>query len=106
VAVIRRSRDILEKAANDNRVRFPRLDALRWRVDVSISSSSLSRVMQPAILMEMTLGDGTIRTFEVPVDQFHDLRFNVAKVREPCHKSVKGEGLSGECVWGGRASVS
>ena len=28
----------------------------------------------------MTLSDGTIRTFEVPVDKFHDLRYNVAKV--------------------------
>ena len=33
-----------------------------------------------AQLMEMTLSDGRVWTFEVPQDRFHELRFNVAKV--------------------------
>ena len=31
-------------------------------------------------LMEMTLSDGRVWTFEVPQDKFHELRYSVAKV--------------------------
>jgi hypothetical protein len=30
--------------------------------------------------MEMTLSDGTIKTFEVQVSKFHELRYNVTYV--------------------------
>lgn len=49
-------------------------------MDVAISSSSLLRVFRPCILMQVALSDGRIKTFDVPVDQFHQLRYNVAKV--------------------------
>ena len=29
---------------------------------------------------QMTLSDGNIKTFEVPIDKFNELRYNVAKV--------------------------
>ena len=50
------------------------------RVDVTISSSFLSRALRPTILMEMTLSDGRVKCFEMPVEVFHELRYNVAKV--------------------------
>ena len=77
---ILRSRQQLETAALEHRIRFPKLDKLRWRVDVSIASGSLSRVMRPSILMQLILSDGRIKTFEVSQDQFNQLRFGVAKV--------------------------
>eukprot|EP00976_Prorocentrum_cordatum_P097356 1190955-Prorocentrum_minimum.AAC.1 len=68
----------------------------RWRVDVTIASNSLARVLRPSMLMEMTLSDGSIKTFEVRVglrsglvtqafcyvvspEQFHALRHAVAR---------------------------
>jgi hypothetical protein len=41
-------------------LKYPSLDDLRWRVEVTISTSALSRVLKPSVLLEMTLSDGTI----------------------------------------------
>ena len=75
---ILRSRSQLERTA----LRPPnaKLDKLRWRVDVIISSGSLSRVMRPSILMQLILSDGRIQTFEVSQEQFNQIRHGVAKV--------------------------
>lgn len=62
------------------RIRCPRLERLRWRVDVVISTGSLSRVMRPTLLFQMVLSSGAIKSFQVSVEQFHQLRFGVAKV--------------------------
>uniref|UniRef100_A0A7S2R5K4 COMM domain-containing protein 5 n=1 Tax=Rhizochromulina marina TaxID=1034831 RepID=A0A7S2R5K4_9STRA len=77
---LRTHRSGLEDMHIQNRVRFPRLEGLHWRVDVTISSSSLLRVFRPSILMRMRLSNGNFKTFEVSVEQFHQLRYNVAKV--------------------------
>lgn len=50
------------------------------RVDVTISSGSLTKVMRPVVTMETRTSDGSIHTFEVPADQLHQLRYSVAKV--------------------------
>jgi hypothetical protein len=60
---------------------FTHLQKLRWRIDVTISSGSLSRVMRPSILFQLYLTDGTVKTFEVSVEQFSQLRYSVAKVQ-------------------------
>ena len=74
----------LERMALEDRSstnpRFPRLEQLHWRIDVAISSSSLLRVFRPSILLQMTLSDGRMKTFDVSIEQFHQLRYNVAKV--------------------------
>ncbi len=136
-----------EPSSRKGNVKFPGMANLRWRVDVTISTSSLNRALKPTILMEMVLTDGlipppppknnshqtqlhlsrsmffltaaaqdmcihmfaeckcitlqpltnssfqtfffgiqhskcagSIKTFELSVEQFHELRFNVAKV--------------------------
>ncbi|KAK3739103.1 hypothetical protein QZH41_018237, partial [Actinostola sp. cb2023] len=71
-------RSQLDEAANT--ARLPKLDSLRWRVDVAISTSALNRVLEPSILMETKLSDGNVQTFEVPLSKFHQLRYNVAYV--------------------------
>mmetsp|Transcript_21881 Transcript_21881/g.65598 ORF Transcript_21881/g.65598 Transcript_21881/m.65598 type:complete len:148 (+) Transcript_21881:149-592(+) len=58
---------------------FPRLAGVRWRVDVSISTSSLDRVMRPTVTMEWTLDDGRVEAFEMSVDQFQKMRYDTAK---------------------------
>ena len=47
------SRSALESVALTNRLHFAQLDKLRWRIDVIISSGSLSRIMRPNILMQV-----------------------------------------------------
>ncbi|KAL5012932.1 hypothetical protein ScPMuIL_011483 [Solemya velum] len=55
----------IDQKALASRPRLPRLETLKWRVDVAISTSVLNRVLDPSILMEMMLSNGTIHTFEV-----------------------------------------
>ena len=83
--VITKSRAALEAAALRTRIGFPGLSKLRWRIDVTISSGSLSRVMRPSILMQMVLSDGRIRTFDVSVVQFNQLRYGAAKMLRDMH---------------------
>ncbi|XP_038063090.1 COMM domain-containing protein 5-like [Patiria miniata] len=79
-AVYGAKRSSLEAALVKNRSRLPTLDRLRWRLDVGISTSALNRVLEPTILMETTLSNGSIHNFEVPVSKFHELRYSVAYV--------------------------
>ncbi|KAG8553544.1 hypothetical protein GDO81_003458 [Engystomops pustulosus] len=69
---------ILEDAALRQGNRLPTVEDMRWRVDVAISTSSLSRALQPSILMQMKLSNGESHRFEVPVSKFQELRYNVA----------------------------
>eukprot|EP01031_Cornospumella_fuschlensis_P025604 gene25604-30922_t len=62
------------------RISFAKLQKLRWRIDVCISTGSLSRVMRPQILMQMVTREGAVHTFEVSAEQFNQLRYSVAKV--------------------------
>lgn len=64
----------------------PTLTSLTWRVDVVLSSSSVTRVMQPFVIMRVGLSDGTFRTIEMSVKAFHDLRFRVAEALHSLHK--------------------
>ena len=73
-------REELIEAQKEHRTSLPELDAINWRVDVSVSTTSMARVMRPTLLMRVTLSDGTIRTFECSVRKFHELRYNLARV--------------------------
>lgn len=57
-----------------------KLEKLGWRLDVAISTSALSRVLEPTIVMEMTVDGDRKETFEVQPSQFHQLRFAVASL--------------------------
>ncbi|XP_067853399.1 COMM domain-containing protein 5 isoform X1 [Heptranchias perlo] len=73
-------RSVLEAAALQQANRLPSIQDFRWRVDVAISSSSLTRALQPAILMQLKLSNGDTHRFEVPVAKFQELRYNVALI--------------------------
>ena len=47
---------------------------------MSISSGSLSRVMVPTLLFQVTLSNGKIHTFGVNIQEFNQLRYGVAKM--------------------------
>jgi hypothetical protein len=73
------NRGLLEEAVRHDRVRFPSIADFSWRIDVTISTCALSRVLRPSVLCRMTLTNGSIRTFEMSVEQFHQLRYKVAR---------------------------
>ncbi|KAM7389025.1 hypothetical protein PAMP_023023 [Pampus punctatissimus] len=73
-------RAVLDAATSQNDPHLPTIDEFKWRVDVAISTSSLARALQPSVLMQMKLSDGSFHRFEVPVSKFQDLRYNVALI--------------------------
>ncbi|KAI5624697.1 COMM domain-containing protein 5, partial [Silurus asotus] len=73
-------RPALNAYAMQHAPRLPKLEKLRWRVDVAISTSSLSRALQPSILMQLKLSDGNLHQFEVPMSKFQELRYNVTLI--------------------------
>uniref|UniRef100_A0A3P9N6E6 COMM domain-containing protein 5 n=1 Tax=Poecilia reticulata TaxID=8081 RepID=A0A3P9N6E6_POERE len=73
-------RPALEAASSQNDPHLPTLEEFKWRVDVSISTSSLARALQPSVLMQLKLSDGSFQRFEVPVSKFQELRYNVALI--------------------------
>ncbi|KAG7517267.1 hypothetical protein JOB18_003065 [Solea senegalensis] len=73
-------RAALEAASSQKDPHLPTVEDLKWRVDVAISTSSLARALQPSVLMQMKLSDGTFHRFEVPVSKFQELRYNVALI--------------------------
>lgn len=73
-------RAVLEAAASQKDPQLPTVADFKWRVDVAISTSSLARALQPSVLMQMKLSDGSFHRFEVPVSKFQDLRYNVALI--------------------------
>jgi hypothetical protein len=52
---------------------YHKLERFRLRVAVTISNGSLANVMKPSIMMQMTLSEGRVVTFEVSIEQFHKL---------------------------------
>ncbi len=58
----------------------PTLKSFIWRLDVSISTSSLIRNLEPSIIVQMHLSDDRKVSFEMSLSSFHLLRFNVAFV--------------------------
>ncbi|XP_034969665.2 COMM domain-containing protein 5 isoform X2 [Zootoca vivipara] len=47
---------------------------------VVFGNSSLARALQPSILMQLKLSDGSAHRFEVPAGKFQELRYNVALI--------------------------
>ncbi|CAK7289618.1 COMM domain-containing protein 5 [Vulpes lagopus] len=73
-------RRLLNSAAGQQGAWLPRVAGLRWRVDVAISTSALARSLQPSVLMQLQLSDGSAYRFEVPAAKFQELRYSVALV--------------------------
>ena len=84
--VISMSRVELEETMLQRRVRLPYLENFKWRVDVTLSNSILSRVMKPSIMIAMTLSNGEVKNMEVSLDSLDKLRYNVASVLKQMKK--------------------
>ncbi|XP_039975616.1 COMM domain-containing protein 5 [Xiphias gladius] len=73
-------RAALEAATSRNDPHLPTIEDFKWRVDVAISTSSLARALQPSVMMQIKLSDGSFHRFEVPLSKFQELRYNVALI--------------------------
>ncbi|XP_066121512.1 COMM domain-containing protein 5 [Saccopteryx bilineata] len=73
-------RPLLDSVAKQQGAWLPHIADFRWRVDVAISTSALARSLQPSVLMQLTLSDGSAHRFEVPTVKFQELRYSVALV--------------------------
>lgn len=73
-------RPVLDSMTRQQGAWLPRVADLHWRVDVAISTSALARSLQPSILMQLKLSDGTAHRFEVSTAKFQELRYSVALV--------------------------
>jgi len=76
--VLRAKRGDMIQKKLEERISFPSIKRLRWRVDVAISTSSMTRVLKPNILVELSLSDGSKKMFEMSQEKFNDLRYNIA----------------------------
>nr|XP_004673198.2 COMM domain-containing protein 5-like [Jaculus jaculus] len=73
-------RPLLDSLAQKHGSWLPHGYDFRWRVDVAISTSAQTRSLQPSVLMQLKLSDGSAYRFEVPMAKFQELRYNVALV--------------------------
>ncbi|XP_054981855.1 COMM domain-containing protein 5 [Sorex araneus] len=73
-------RSLLDSLAQQQGSGLPHVAGLRWRVDVAISTSALARSLQPSVLMQLQLSDGSAHRFEVSTAKFQELRYSVALV--------------------------
>ncbi|XP_003802403.1 COMM domain-containing protein 5 [Otolemur garnettii] len=73
-------RSLLESVPHQQGTWLPHVTDFRWRVDVAISTSTLARSLQPSVLMQLKLSDGSAHCFEVPMAKFQELRYSVALV--------------------------
>nr|XP_019572724.1 PREDICTED: COMM domain-containing protein 5 [Rhinolophus sinicus]XP_019572725.1 PREDICTED: COMM domain-containing protein 5 [Rhinolophus sinicus] len=73
-------RPVLDSMARQQGAWLPHVTDLHWRVDVAISTSALARSLQPSVLMQLKLSDGSAHRFEVPIAKFQELRYSVALV--------------------------
>ena len=76
--VFNESHASVESCAFSNKIRLPGLQSFKWRVDVTISTSSLNRVLVPTVFMEVKSSDGSTKSFEVSLSKFNELEYDVA----------------------------
>lgn len=73
-------RPLLDSVSRQQGAWLPHITDLRWRVDVAISTSALARSLQPSVLMQLKLSDGSALRFEASTAKFQELRYSVALV--------------------------
>ncbi|XP_063243960.1 COMM domain-containing protein 5-like [Bacillus rossius redtenbacheri] len=76
IAVVQTYKSKASEAKGNNF--YPKIKRFRWRIDITISSSVLARVLEPTLLFEVTLCDGRKKVFEVSIAKFHQIRYSVA----------------------------
>ncbi|XP_061928329.1 COMM domain-containing protein 5-like isoform X2 [Apis cerana] len=68
---------------------YPHLISCKWRIDITISSNVLNRVLEPYIIMEWTFNNGKRQIFELSLPKFHQLRHAIATILVEMQKIEK-----------------
>ncbi|CAF3646441.1 unnamed protein product [Rotaria sp. Silwood1] len=72
-------RDQLYHIVQDrDRPRLPLLKSFDWNLDVTLTTASLSRCIEPLLFFQFRTNDNRVLTFEVPIKRFNELRYNTA----------------------------
>lgn len=79
-AVFGSRRSVLDTSTIANVPKKATITDFKWKIDVAISTTSLSRVLEPVVSVGMTLSSGEVKCFEMSVSKFQELRYNVASV--------------------------
>ncbi|CAF1005028.1 unnamed protein product [Adineta steineri] len=61
-----------------DRPRLPLLQTFDWNLDVTLTTASLSRCIEPLLLFQFRTTDNRNLSFEVPIKKFNELRYNTA----------------------------
>ncbi|CAF1196765.1 unnamed protein product [Rotaria sordida] len=61
-----------------DRPRLPFLQSFDWNLDVTLTTASLSRCIEPLLFFQFHTTDNRCLTFEVPIKKFNELRYNTA----------------------------
>ncbi|UJR26636.1 hypothetical protein I4U23_007954 [Adineta vaga] len=61
-----------------DRPRLPLLQTFDWNLDVTLTTASLSRSIEPLLLFQFRTTNNRHLTFEVPIKKFNELRYNTA----------------------------
>lgn len=77
--VTKQGRTFMEDSLQTTQVSIPHLHRFKWRVDITISSSTVQKIFRPTLLVTLIDTNGNMKTFEMSVQQFHGLRYKVAK---------------------------
>lgn len=73
-----KKKEQLIQVSKDRSSWFQTVINVRWRIDVTISTSVMSRVFKPVLMLQLELSNGSVRTMEVSLQQFHELRLACA----------------------------
>ncbi|CAF3255878.1 unnamed protein product [Rotaria socialis] len=72
-------RDQLYNVAQErDRPRLSFLQTFDWNLDVTLTTASLSRCIEPLLFFQFRTTDNRNLTFEVPIKKFNELRYNTA----------------------------
>ncbi|CAF2641398.1 unnamed protein product [Rotaria sp. Silwood2] len=74
-----KKRDQLYHVFHDrDRPRLPLLKSFDWNLDVTLTTASLSRCIEPLLFFQLRTNENRVLTFEVPMKRFNELRYNTA----------------------------
>ncbi|CAF0805154.1 unnamed protein product [Rotaria sordida] len=72
-------RDQLYQVIQDrDRPCLPLLKSFDWNLDVTLTTASLLRCIEPLLFFQFRTNDNRVLTFEVPIKRFNELRYNTA----------------------------
>ncbi|XP_023024347.2 COMM domain-containing protein 5 [Leptinotarsa decemlineata] len=64
----------------DNHTDFGKMSLFKWRIDISLSNSTLVKKVPMNLLVSLTMKNGKNLKIKIEAKEFHRLRFNIALI--------------------------